>query len=162
MPFYTTPQYPEFIFNVRSLNRDKATFQALQQLVSLINQGTLDSRRFKRFNSKNFIELTEKDLMANDEDNLIDAVKALSKLATSRQTVQDLHEKSLEAHKYIDILFEKDKIPKEDFQIIQDSLKVIKEFGLANLRYKEALIDAEKARLIVDKALEVINEIRDE
>jgi len=162
MPLYTTPQYPESIFNVRGSNRDKATFQALQQLVSLINQGTLDSERFRKFNSKSFIELTEKDLMANDEDKLINAVKILSKLATSRQTVQDLHEKSLEAYRYIDILFEKDKISKEDFQMIQDSLKVIKEFGLANLRYKEALIDAEKARLIVNGALKIVNETKDE
>lgn len=162
MPLYTTPQYPEFIFNVRGSNRDKATFQALQELVSLINQGTLDSERFRKFNSKSFIELTEKDLMANDEDKLINAVKILSKLAKSRQEVQDLHEKSLEAYKYIDILFGKDRISKEDFQIIQDSLKVIKEFGLANLRYKEALTDAEKARLIVDQALEIVNGTRDE
>lgn len=161
MPLYTTPQYPEFIFNVRSSNRDKATFQALQQLVDLINQGTLDSGKSKRFNSKSFIGLTEKDLMAHNEDKLIDAVKVLSKLATSRQVVQDLHEKSLEAYRYIDILFRKDKISKEDFQIIQDSLKVIKEFGLANLRYKEARIDAEEARLIVDQALEVDDENKD-
>ncbi|MBM0740883.1 hypothetical protein JOY44_04505 [Phormidium sp. CLA17] len=160
MPLYTTPQYPEFIFNVRGSNRDKATFQALQQLVSLINQGTLDSGRFKEFNSKSFIELTEKDLMANNEDKLIDAVKVLSKLATSRQTVQDLHENFLEAYRHIDILFGKDRTSKEDFQKIQDSLKVIKEFGLANLRYKEALIDAETARLIVEQALEVVNEIK--
>lgn len=162
MSLYTTPQYPEFIFNVRGSNRDKATFQALQQLVSLINQGALDSGRFRKFNSKSFIKLTEKDLMANDEDKLINAVKILSKLARSKQIVQDLHKKSLEAYKYIDILFGKDKISKEDFQMIQDSLKVIKEFGLANLSYKEALMDAEKARLIVNQALEIANETRDE
>jgi hypothetical protein len=99
--------------------------------------------------------------MANNEDKLIDAVKVLSKLAKSRQTVQDLHGNSLEAYRHIDILFGKDKISKEDFQMIQASLKVIKDFGLANLRYKEALIDAEKARSIVDQALEVVNEIKD-
>lgn len=162
MSLYTTPQNPEFIFNVRGSNRDKATFQALQQLVSLINQGTLKSEKFKGFNSKNFIEIVEKDLMANNEDKLIDAVKVLSKLAKSRQAVQDLHENSLEAYGYIDILFRKDRISEEDFQVIQDSLKIIKEFGLANLRYKEALIDAEKARLIVDQALEAANKIKDE
>lgn len=162
MPLYTTPQYPEFIFNVRGSNKDKATFQALQELVSLINQGTLDSEKFRKFNSKSFIELTEKDLMANDEDKLINAVKILSKLAKSRQEVQDLQERSLEAYKYIDVLFGKNRISKEDFQVIQDSLKVIKEFGLANLRYKEALTDAEKARLTVDQALEIVNEARNE
>lgn len=161
MPRYTIPQCPEIVFNVQGSNRDKATFRALQQLVGLVNQGILDSEKFKKFNSKSFVELTDKDLMAHDEEKLIKAVKVLSKLATSRETVQDLHEQALEANKYINILFGEDKISREDFQEMQDRFKILKEFALANLRYKEAFIDAKEARLIVDEALEIVDKSED-
>lgn len=157
MPSYTVPQCPEILFNVQGSNRDKATFQALQQLVSLINQGSLDNARFRRFNSKSFIEVTDKDLMAQNEDKLIKAIKTLSKLAVSKQAVQVLREQTLEAYKCIETLFGEDEISKEDFEKIRDDFKILKEFALSNLRYKEALIDAKEARLIVDKALEIAN-----
>lgn len=155
MPSYTVSQYPEVLFNVRGSNRDKATFQALQQLVSLINRGSLDNARLQRFNSKSFIEVTNKDLMAQNEDKLIKAVKVLSKLAVSKQAVQALREQTLEAYKCIETLFGEDEISKEGFEQIRDDFKILKEFALSNLRYKEALIDAKEARLIVDKALEI-------
>lgn len=161
MVLYTLPQCPEFVFKAQGSNRDKATFRALQQLVNLINQGTVDAEKFKKFSSKNFIEITDKDFMANNEEELIKAVKLLSKLAISRQAVQNLREQALKAYKYIDILFGKDKISQEDFQRMQDGFKVLKEFSLANLRYKEALIDAKEARRTVDEALEIVNEDED-
>jgi hypothetical protein len=155
MPVYTVPQYPEILLNVRGSNRDKSTYQALKKLVCLINKGTLNSAKLDRFNSKNFIEIIESDLMAQDEDAVVKAVKILSKLAVSRQVVQELHEQSLAAYRYIDILFGKDRISTEVFQEMQENFKILKEFAVANLRYKEALGEAEQARLIVDNALKM-------
>jgi len=72
----------------------------------------------------------------------------------AKQKVQELYEPAIEARQQTDALFESRKISVEEFQKIEEGLKIIKEFAQANLRYKEALPESENARLLIDKALE--------
>lgn len=151
---YTIPQCPELLIRVPSSDSDKARYKATQELVRLINEELLSVQIPEGFSTKQLIEITERDLMAEDEGKIIDAVKVLSKLSVSRQRVQELYEQAIEARKQVDILFENRKISQEEFQGIEESFKVLKEFTQANLRYKEVLPDAENARSLLDKVLE--------
>jgi len=153
VPQYTIPQCPELLIKVSDSDQDKARYQALGLLVHLINQNCLGVEIPEGFSTKQFIEITERDLMTEGEDKLIQAVKVLSKLAVSKQKVQELHEKAIEARKHIDILFDIKRVSKEEFKRLEESFKVLREFAQANLRYKDALNDAEEARLLIDEAL---------
>ncbi|WNZ45662.1 hypothetical protein Q2T42_28140 [Leptolyngbya boryana CZ1] len=151
---YTIPQRPELLIRVSSSDPDKARYKATQELVRLINEEPLGIQIPEGFSTRQLIEIVGKDLMAEGEDKVIEAVKVLSKLSAAKQKVQELHEQAIEARQQADALFENRKISVEEFQRIEEGLKVIKEFAQANLRYKEALPDAENARSLIDKALE--------
>jgi hypothetical protein len=151
---YTIPQCPDLLLEVSNSDPDKARYKATQQLVRLINEEKIVVHIPEGFSTRQLIEITEKDLMADDEDKIIEAVKVLSKLSASKKKVQELYEQAVEARQQINILFENRKISVEEFQKIEDGFKFLKEFAQANLRYKEALPDAENARFIIDKALE--------
>jgi esterase/lipase len=154
MPYYVAPQYPELLLKVSSLSQRKARYKATQQLTNLINEGHLAVKLPNGFSTRRLIEITEKDLMSEDEDKITEAVKVLSKLSSAKQKVQELHEQALKARQSIESLFTSKRLTKEEFQNIEESLKLIKNFAQANLRYKEALPEAQEARSILDKALE--------
>ncbi|WP_204139253.1 hypothetical protein [Halomicronema sp. CCY15110] len=154
MPRYTIPQCPELLLTVPNSDPEKARYKATQKLIHLINENQLDVQIPEGFSTRQLIEITEKDLMAQGEDKVIEAVKTLSKLSASRRKVQELHEQALEARHQIDILFEDKKITAEEFEKIEEGFRALKEFATANLRYKEALPNAETARLLIDQALE--------
>lgn len=151
---YTIPQCPALLLKVKHSDSDKARYKATQELVRLINEEFLDIQIPEGFSTRQLIEIEEKDLMAEGEDKIINAVKVLSKLFAAKQKVQELHAEALEARQKIDILFEDKNIPVEEFQKIEDGFKVLKEFAQANLRYKEAFPSAKDARSLIDKALE--------
>jgi hypothetical protein len=155
MPYqYTIPQRPDLLIVGSSSDPDKARYKATQELVRLINEEQLDVQIPEGFSTRQLIEVTEEDLMAEDEDKIIEAVKVLSKLSASKRKVQELHEQAIQAKEQVDILFKNSKTSREEFQEIEEGLNILKEFARANLRYKEALLDAENARLLLDKALE--------
>jgi hypothetical protein len=151
---YTIPQCPGLLIKVSNSDPDKARYKATQELVRLINEERSGIQIPEGFSTRQLIEITEKDLMAEGEDKIIEAVKVLSKLSAAKQKVQELHEQAIEAIQQTDALFESRKVSVEEFQRIEEGLKVIKEFAQANLRYKEALPDAKSARLLIEKALE--------
>jgi hypothetical protein len=152
---YTILHCPELLINISNSDPDKARYTAAQELVRLINEEQLGVQIPEGFSTRQLIEIEEKDLMAEGEDKIIEAVKILSKLSAAKQKVQELYEKAIEARQQTDALFEDRRISVEEFQGIEEGLKVMKEFAQANLRYKEALPDAESARLLIDKALEL-------
>ena len=152
---YTILQCPALLLKVKSSDSDNARYKATQELVRLINEELLDVKIPEGFNTRQLIEIGEKDLMAEGEDKIIDAVKVLSKLFAARQKVQELHAEALEARQKINILFEDKDISVEEFQRIEEGFKVLKEFAQANLRYKEAFPSAKDARSLIDKALEL-------
>lgn len=151
---YTIPQCPELIIEVPNSDSDKARCKATQELIQLINEGRLSVQIPEGFSTSQLIEITEKDLMAEDEGKIINAVKILSKFSTSKQKTQELYDQAIEARKQLDVLFSNRRVSHEEFQRIKEGFKVLKEFALANLRYKEVLPEAENARLLLDEALE--------
>jgi len=151
---YTILQRPELLIKVSNSDPDKARYKATQELVRLINEEQLGVQIPQGFSTRQLIEIAEKDLMAEGEDKVVEAVKVLSKLSAAKQKVQELYEQAVEARQQTDVLFENRKISVEEFQRIEEGLKVIKEFAQANLRYKEALPDAKIARSLIDEALE--------
>lgn len=151
---YTILQCPELVIQVSNSDPDKARYKATQELVRLINEEQLCVQIPDGFSTMQLIEMTEKDMMAEGEGKVIEAVKVLSKLSAAKQKIQELYEQAFEARQQIDIVFESRKISVEEFQRIEEGLKIIKEFAQANLRYKEALPDAKNARSLIDKALE--------
>ena len=156
MAYYVAPQCPELLLKASNQSQRKARYKATQQLTKLINEGHLAVKLPNGFSTRRLIEITEKDLMSENENQVTEAVKVLSKLSSAKQKVQELHEQSLKAHQSIESLFNSKRLTKEEFQNIEESLKVVKNFAIANLRYKEALTKAQEARYILDKALEII------
>ncbi len=154
MPYlYTVPQCPKLLIEVRNLDSDRARYNAINKLVSLINEGSIDVQIPEGFTTQQLIEIREEDLMSDHEAELSQAVRTLSKLSVAKQKLQELQEQAAEVRDKIDLLFREEKIPLEEFSKITDGLKLLKEFAKANLRYKEALPDADSARLVVDRAL---------
>jgi len=156
MPYYVAPQCPELLLKVSNQSQRKARYKATQQLTNLINEGHLTVKLPNGFSTRQLIEITEEDLMSENEDKVTEAVKVLSKLSSAKQKVQELHDHSLKSRHSIESLFNSERLTKEEFKNIEESLKVIKSFAIANLRYKEALAVAQEARSILDKALENI------
>lgn len=72
----------------------KARYQILEKIIELSNSEELDIRLPEGFSTRQVIEITEQDLMANGEDKIIQAVKTLSKLADAKRKMQDLHEQA--------------------------------------------------------------------
>lgn len=153
MAQYTLPQCPELSFQVAGKESDRARYEALKQIVKSINSGKLKIELPEGFSTCELIEITEQDLMAEGEDKIIEAVKALNKLSSSKQKVQELHEQALKASLHLDALFSNRSLTEEEYKNIEEGLKIIKDFAQANLRYKQVLPDAEKARSLLDEAL---------
>lgn len=153
MPKYTAAQFPEILLDVKCSNQYRAHFFALQQLVNLTRSGELNSREFAGFSSQSLIEITNKDLMAKNENELTQAVKTICKLSQAKKTVQDTQEEASDARQHIDLLFSNKKLSQNEFKLVEESIEKIKIFSQANLRYKEALPNAIHAKTIIDEAL---------
>lgn len=158
MPGYTLPQCPELLLRVAGSDSDNARYKALKNVVELINTGYLKIKLPEGFSTWQLIEIKEQDLMAEDENKIIESVKILNKLSVSRQRMQEVNEQALQARRHIDALFTNKVLAKEDFKNIEEGLKIIRDFAQASLRYKEASTKAEEALSILDEALNMYEE----
>jgi len=159
---YTSAKFPERLLKVNCKNKYRAPFHALQQIVALTRTGELCAEDFDGFSSRQLIEITDKDLMAKNENELVKAVKTLVKLSEAIKKRQEKEDDVLDSYHYISLLFSNKRLSLNDFENIKSSLETVKIFAQANMRYKEALADAEEARLIIDQALEGSNLREDE
>ncbi|NJN12753.1 MAG: hypothetical protein HC815_34315 [Richelia sp. RM1_1_1] len=158
MPQYAIPYCPELLFKLPGADSDDARYKATQQIAFLLNEGQLKVKLPEGFSTRQLIEITKKDLMAENEHKVIEAVKIISKLSAAKQIIQELHKQALQNREKIDTLFNNQVLTKKDFDDIESNLKILKNFAIANLRYKEALSEAEKARCILDGALKLPEE----
>jgi hypothetical protein len=158
MPQYTTPYCPELLFIVPGADSGKARYKAIQQIAFLLNEGQLKIKLPEGFSTKQLVEITKHDLMSENENKIAEAVKIISKLSTAKQTTQELHEQALQTRGKIDALFGNQVLTKQDFDEIESNLKILKNFAIASLRYKEALCEAEKARRLLDEAIKLPKE----
>lgn len=151
---YTLAQSPEVILNVSGKDSAKAREKAMDQLMELMEDGTLSTDLAEGFSPQQFIEV--KDLPAeeqSDEDGITQAVQVLNNLATLKLKVQESRSEALAVRAAVDILFTDKSVSEEEISSLKEGFKVLKTFAQANLRYQEARAKAEQARAVLDRAL---------
>jgi hypothetical protein len=146
MPYYAAPQCPEYLFFSSIINKRKSRYRVAEDLSLLVNEGSINVKMPNNFSTKKFIEITEEDLMSQEEEKISQAVKTLSKLSISKQKSQDLYRQSQKASANIKNLFEERLLTDEEFQEIKDSIKIIEVYAKSVSAYKEALAEAQNAK----------------
>jgi len=104
MTYYVAPYCPENLLKVKAQDERAARFEAARKLARSINEGHLSIKLPNGFSTRRLIEIKREDLMSRNEEEIIQAVKVLSKLSYARQKVQDLYEQSQKARQDIDVL----------------------------------------------------------
>ena len=151
---YTLAQSPEDLIDVPGRDSNKAREKAMDQLMSLMDDGKLPTELDDGFNPKEFIEVKEPKTEPSEEENaVVDAVQTLSNLAKLKVKVQGSREAALKVRELIDLLFTDEVIEEEQIEELNSGFKTLKTFAQTNLKYRDAKDDAEAAREVLDKAL---------
>ena len=151
---YTLAQSPEVILTVSGKDSNKAREKAMDQLLALMEEGTLPTDLSEGFGPQQFIEVKEPVLVnAEEEDAITQAVQVLSNLATLKLKVQVSRTEAMKIRAQIDTLFTDETVSEEEITNLKEGFKVLKTYAQANLRYREARTQAEQARIVLDQAL---------
>jgi len=151
---YTLAQSPEVILTVSGKDSLKAREKAMDQLITLMEAGTLPTDLSEGFGPQQFIEVKEPVLVnVEEEDAITQAVQVLSTLATLKLKVQVSRTEAMKIRTQIDTLFTDEIVSEEEITNLKEGFKVLKTYAQANLRYREARTQAEQAREILDQAL---------
>jgi soluble cytochrome b562 len=151
---YTLAQSPEIILTVPGKDSAKAREKAMDQLMELMEAGTLPTELEEGFGVQQLIEVKEASIdTGSAEDAITQAVQVLSNLATLKLKVQDSRAEALEIRKAVDVLFSDQSVTEEEITRLKEGFKVLKNFAQANMRYQEARTKAEQARQVLDQAL---------
>ncbi|MGB3513766.1 MAG: hypothetical protein WBA93_32075 [Microcoleaceae cyanobacterium] len=151
---YTLPQTPDTIITVRGKDSEKARQKAMDQLVEMMDSGQLPTELENGFGPEQFIEVKEsKEIVSDEEDAVAQAVQILSDLAALKIKVVESREEALTIRSAIEVLFTDEPVTVEEIANLKEGFKVLKNFAVANLRYREARGKAEEARVILDLAL---------
>lgn len=151
---YTLAQSPEVILEVSGKDSAKAREKAMDQLMELMDDGSLDTDLEEGFSPQQLIEV--KDLPVgdrSDDDGITQAVQVLNNLATLKLKVQESRSEALAVRAAVDILFTDKLVSEEEIADLKEGFKVLKTFAQSNLRYQEARAKAEDARAVLDRAL---------
>jgi soluble cytochrome b562 len=153
---YTLAQDPAVILAVSGKDSPKAREKALDQLIALIDEGSLSNALADGFGTEQLVEirpLTPSATVQQQEDSVVEAIQVLNQLATLKVKVQASRDDALQVRQLVDLLFTDD--PMTDVQVtdLKEGFKVLKSFAHSNLRFKEARAQAEQARQILDQAL---------
>lgn len=151
---YTLAQSPDVILTVPGKDSAKARDKAMDQLIELMESGSLPTDLSDGFGPHQFIEVKEPVLTnTEDEDAITQAVQILSNLATLKLRVQASRAEALKIRTQIDTLFTDEVVSEEEIASLKEGFKVLKTYAQANLRYREARAQAEQARSVLDRAL---------
>lgn len=152
---YTLAQSPEVLIDVPGRDSNKAREKAMDQLMSLMDDGKLPTELDDGFNPKEFIEVKEpkKGEPTDEENAVVEAVQILSNLAKIKVKVQGSREEALKVRELIDLLFTDDFIEEEQIEELNSGFKTLKTFAQTNLKYRDAKDEAENAREVLDNAL---------
>ncbi len=151
---FTLAQCPEIILDIPGKDSAKAREKAMDQLMELMDNGSLATDLKEGFSPQQLIEI--KDLPVgdrSDEDGITQAVQVLNNLATLKLKVQESRSEALEVRAAVDILFTDKPVSEAEIAELKEGFKVLKTFAQANLRYQEARAKAEQARAVLDRAL---------
>ena len=94
----------------------------------------------------------------DEEDPLVVAVRELNKFSPLKIKTQRLKQAALGSRRNIDVLFTEEPIEQDLDQLeetLKGSFKTLKEFAVALVEYRKAKLGAEKARIILDEALQL-------
>ncbi len=151
---YTLAQSPEVFIDVPGRDSNKAREKAMDQLVSLMDDGDLPTELDDGFNPKDFIEVKEPKTDPSAEENaVVEAVQTLSNLAKLKVKVQGSRAEALKVRELVDLLFTDEVIEEEQIEELNSGFKTLKTFAQTNLRYRDAKDEAESARETLDAAL---------
>lgn len=151
---YTLAQSPEVLIDVPGRDSNKAREKAMDQLMTLMDDGELPTELDDGFNPKEFIEVKDIKTEPSDEENaVVDAVQTLSNLAKLKVKVQGSREDALKVRELIDLLFTDEVIEEEQIEELNSGFKTLKTFAQTNLKYRDAKDDALDARQVLDNAL---------
>jgi soluble cytochrome b562 len=157
---YTLAQSPEVILTVSGKDSLKAREKAMDQLIALMEAGTLPTDLSEGFGPQQFIEVKEPVLVnVEEEDAITQAVQVLSTLATLKLKVQVSRTEAMKIRTQIDTLFTDEIVSEEEITNLKEGFKVLKTYAQANLRYREARTQAEQAREILDQALKADSDL---
>jgi hypothetical protein len=167
---YTLTQNPEVVLTVSGKDSSQARNKAMDQLIKLVEDGKIPANLSKGFNPQSFVEIKEPVPVAveettpmtaddpvidsqNSEDALNQAVQVLNNFATLKLKVQSSKTEAMKVRAQVDSLFTEDPVDESEIERLKEGFKVLKGFAQANLRYREALPQAEQARSVLDQAL---------
>lgn len=159
---YTLTQNPEVVLTVSGKDSSQARNKAMDQLIKLVEDGKIPANLSKGFNPQSFVEVEEPTPMTSDdpvidsqnsEDALNQAVQVLNNFATLKLKVQSSKAEAMKVRTQVDSLFTEDPVDESEIERLKEGFKVLKSFAQANLRYREALPQAEQARSVLDQAL---------
>ena len=151
---YTLAQSPEVLIDVSGRDSNKAREKAMDQLMTLMDDGKLPTELDDGFNPKDFIEVKDQKTEPSDEENeVVEAVQTLSNLSKLKVKVQGSRQEALKVRELIDLLFTDEVIEEEQIEELNSGFKTLKTFAQSNLRYRDAKDEAESAREVLDSAL---------
>lgn len=154
---YTLAQSPDVVLAVSGKDSRKAREKALDQLMALLDEGTLPTALADGFSAEQLVEIQATSTSAavqQQEDSVVEAIQVLNQLATLKVKVQASRDEALQVRQLVDLLFTDDSMSEDQLTELKDGFKVLKAFAQSNLRFKEARAQAEEARQILDQALE--------
>lgn len=156
MVTYTLREEPEVAIEVTGKDSAKARQKAMDQLMDLMEAGKLNTSLDSGFGLDDFIVIKPNAAVESSqgEDEIVEAVQLLNKLASLKLKMQDSRQEALEIRALVDLLFTDDPITEEDVLRLKDGFKVLKKFAQANIQFREARMQAESAREILDRALQ--------
>ncbi len=153
---YSLMQSPEVVLTVPGKDSRKAREQAMDQLVTLMDEGQLPTTLADGFDPQQFIEVKEPETspqVQSQEDAVVEAVQVLSALATLKLKMQESRTEALKVRELVDLLFADDPITEEQVESLKDGFKTLKSFAQSNLKFRDARSRAAAAREVLDEAL---------
>lgn len=164
MAKYTIAECPEISISVRGKDSLTTREKALDKIMQLIDNDELPTELPEGLSSEQLIEVKDESNEPIDseieEDVVVRAVRELNNLANLKIKLQELHQAAIKVRKDLDVLFIDTPIELEPDQFkenIKISFKILKDFAIVLINYKDAKNKAENARIVLDKALQLNN-----
>ncbi len=163
MARYTIAECPEISISVRGRDSLTTRERALDKIMQLIDNDELPTELPEGLSSEQLIEVKESNEHIDseiEEDVVVRAVRELNNLANLKIKLQELHQAAIKVRKDWDILFIDTPIELEPEQFkenIKSSFKILKDFAVVLINYKDAKNKAENARIVLDEALQLNN-----
>ncbi len=163
MARYTIAECPEISISVRGRDSLTTRERALDKIMQLIDNDELPTELPEGLSSEQLIEVKESNEHIDseiEEDVVVRAVRELNNLANLKIKLQELHQAAIKVRKDLDILFIDTPIELEPEQFkenIKSSFKILKDFAVVLINYKDAKNKAENARIVLDEALQLNN-----